>query len=89
MDRDGPSTGPTTSDDADDNSDGRFADDVIRDDDSPKANHVLLYLFDDVAPTWACIHFLILFQTLPYGEPDMYILDCLFVGLDSMYYIAL
>ena len=49
MDRVGPSISPTAGDDVDNGSTRCFVDDAIRDDDSPYANHLLLY-HDDVAP---------------------------------------
>lgn len=42
-----------------------------------------------LASAWACIHFLLLFQTLPNGGPDMYVLYCPKVGLDYILILPL
>ena len=58
-----PFRGPIAGDYADDSITWRFIDDTVRDDDSPQANHVLLY-HDDVAHTWACFsHFSCILQS--------------------------
>ena len=86
-DRADPSIGPIVGDDADDCNTGCFSNDDVRDDDFPQANHVLLY--HDVAPTQVCFsHFSCILQTLSLGGPNLYILDCLLVGLDYMYYVT-
>ena len=80
--------GPSVGDGANYGNAGCFADDTIKDDDSPQASHAFLY-HDNVAPTWVCFIFGLCrhsctLQTLPHGGPDMYVLFCHLVGLDCI-----
>ena len=63
-----PSTNLFIGDDDDDDNDD--ADQFFRDDDSQQGQ---LLLQHDVAPTWACMYFSCILQTLLHGGPIMYV----------------